>query len=269
MEFFINENIGSKFALYENFSFLNNFSMPTFTNFSFTNNVFNWDFPFNSQVISVYPSFSVSIFGLGKQSSFDCFSFMTKPSLDISMNRTSHYDNKILQKQEKIYDNTKRAVNTSSWNNFSKQNGVKKISINGSDVYACRWSNFTKSKKEWLDLQKYMIESAEELGLTLVYSDMDRTVAASNAGRAKKGNLVAKGGQSPHNYGVAADICLFKKGKALNPNSPEFEEFANLVKQKSDNCIAWGGDWTKKGERHHFELQGWRDKYKNSENLIC
>ena len=97
---------------------------------------------------------------------------------------------------------------------------------------------------------------------------MDRSVSASNASRAKKGSVVAKGGQSPHNYGVATDICLFKNGKLLSVNSSDFTQFAQLVKQKSNNRIAWGGDWKKKNEEHHFELYGWRSKYKTSENLI-
>jgi hypothetical protein len=66
-------------------------------------------------------------------------------------------------------------------------------------------------------------------------------------------------------YGEKIDV----KGNLLSSKSAKFAEFAELVKEKSNNRIAWGGDWTKKDEEHHFELRGWRDKYKNEENLIC
>ena len=62
---------------------------------------------------------------------------------------------------------------------------------------------------------------------------------------------------------------MFKNGKLLSSKSAEFAEFAELVKEKSNNRIAWGGDWNKKDEEHHFELRGWRSKYKNEKNLIC
>ena len=112
-----------------------------------------------------------------------------------------------------------------------------------------------------------MIEAAEELGLTLVYSDMDRSVSASNAARKNKGPIVAEGGKSPHNYGAAVDICLFKEGIAVSAKSALFRQFAELAKQKSGNRIEWGGEWRKKNEEHHFELRNWED-YKNSKYII-
>ena len=47
--------------------------------------------------------------------------------------------------------------------NFKKSYGVKTKTINGSKVYVCSWSSFSKSQPEWLGLQKHMIEAAEEL----------------------------------------------------------------------------------------------------------
>lgn len=238
--------------------FFNRFSaMPTFNNMSscvFFNQIpsFSREFTFDFNQKSVYKNFSIV-----ENSKFAIFG----NNLSISKKQ------KPAQKEKK-YDNTTSAVNTSSWKNFSQKNGVRKINIEGSEVYACKWSKFSKSQPEWLGMQKYMIEAAEELGLTLVYSDMDRTVATSNACHAKKGSIVVKGGQSPHNYGVATDICLFKNGKLLSSKSTDFAEFAELVKEKSNYRITWGGDWNKKNEEHHFELTGWRDKYKKEENLI-
>ena len=112
-----------------------------------------------------------------------------------------------------------------------------------------------------------MIEAAEDLGLTLVYSDMDRSVSVSNKANAEKGSIVAKGGESPHNFGTACDICLFKNGVEVSKRSELFKQFANLAKQKSGNRIAWGGDWKKKDEEHHFELRDWK-KYQNDKYVI-
>lgn len=157
----------------------------------------------------------------------------------------------------------------STLEDYKKEYGLTEKTLpNDLKVQACRWSKFDKCQPEWLDLQKYMLQAAEELGLTLVYSDVTRTVEESNKGRAKKGNLVAKGGESPHNYGVAADIVLFKDGKAIGATSDLQKQFANRVKELSGNKIAWGGDWKKKGESHHFELKGWREKYKKPEYLV-
>lgn len=168
-----------------------------------------------------------------------------------------------------LTDNTKNAVSSMTWNSFKSKNGVKTINIAGSNVYACRWSSFEHSQKEWLDMQKYMIKAAEDLDLTLVYSDMDRSKSTSDIARAKKGSIVAPGGSSPHNYGAAVDICLFSNGKQVSTSSDLFKKYANLVKELSNNQIVWGGDWSKPDEEHHFELRGWREKYKKQEYLIA
>lgn len=152
---------------------------------------------------------------------------------------------------------------------FRAQYGVSEKTLpDGTKVLACSWSRFSKCQKEWLELQKPMLQAAKDLGLTLVYGDVERTVAESNAGRARKGALVCRGGQSPHNYGVAADIVLFKDGRAVDVNSNLQTQFAQKAQAYSNNRIEWGGNWSKKGERHHFEVRGWRQKYKNPGNLV-
>lgn len=112
-----------------------------------------------------------------------------------------------------------------------------------------------------------MLQAAAEQGMTLLYSDVTRTVAASNKGRETKGSLVCEGGESPHNYGTAVDIVLYKDGKAVGVDSDEYEAFAKKAVALSDEKIEWGGEWTKQGERHHFNLRGWK-KYKSAEYLV-
>ena len=149
-----------------------------------------------------------------------------------------------------------------------KQYGVREMTLpDGSKVLGCRWTRFDKCQPEWLDKQKYLQQAAKELGLTLLYSDVERTVAESNAGRARKGALVCRGGESPHNYGTAADIVLYKDGKAVGVDSDLQTRFAQRVKELSGGTVTWGGDWKKKGERHHFELTNWR-RYKDQSHLV-
>ena len=143
----------------------------------------------------------------------------------------------------------------------------EKTLADGTKVMACGWSRFEKLQPEWTAKQKYLIQAANEMGLTLVYSDAERTVRESNIGRKNKGNIVCAGGNSPHNYGTAVDIVLLKDGVPISVNSQTQTDFANRVKALSNNTITWGGDWSKKGERHHFELKGWQ-KYQSPKYLV-
>ena len=155
---------------------------------------------------------------------------------------------------------------------FQRDNGVKEITLdNGLKINATIYTKLNGVQSEWLNQLKYMQQAADELGLVLVFGELSRTVEISNTGNQNKGSVVAKGGSSPHNYGVAADILLFDKasGKTINKISTIQEKFANRVKELSSGRIAWGGDWNKPNEEHHFELAGWKEKYKNSkDNLV-
>ena len=154
---------------------------------------------------------------------------------------------------------------------FQRDNGVKEITLdNGLKINATIYTKLKGLQSEWLDQLKYMQQAADELGLVLVFGELSRTVEISNTGNQNKGSVVAKGGSSPHNYGVAADILLFDKasGKTINKISTIQEKFANRVKELSSGKIAWGGDWNKPNEEHHFELAAWKDSYKKTENLI-
>lgn len=78
---------------------------------------------------------------------------------------------------------------------FCTQNGVSVMYLsNGIQVLGTRCTRFGKCQPEWIDLQKYFVQAANEMGLTLVYGDVERTVAQSNAGRAKKVIVLQKVG---------------------------------------------------------------------------
>ena len=137
----------------------------------------------------------------------------------------------------------------------------------GTEVLTFNYTKLDQMKKEFTDKIPEFQRIAGEMGLTFVISDGSRSVAESNAARARKGNSVAKGGSSPHNYGVAIDIALYKDGKQVS--GTQFNEFARRV--KAETGVTWGGDWGsfgRKYETQHFELANWRSKYKNQDNLI-
>lgn len=146
-----------------------------------------------------------------------------------------------------------------------KHHICEKTLPDGTIILIHEFSKLEKCQPQWLNLQKYMVQAANELGLTLIYSDMCRTVKQSDKSRAEKGDHVAPGGKSPHNYGVAADIVLLKDGVEIPNNSPLRKEFADRVSVLSGGKIAWGGNpkyyhTLYKKERHHFELRDWNKK---------
>lgn len=70
-------------------------------------------------------------------------------------------------------------------------------------------------------------------------------------GRSKPGAIVtnAKGGRSPHNYGLAIDVCQMLDGKAI------FNlDFSKIVSIAKECGFAWGGDWKSFKDKPHFEI---------------
>ena len=90
---------------------------------------------------------------------------------------------------------------------------------------------------------------------------MDEQAKLYAQGRALPGPVVtkAKPGQSPHNYGMAFDIC-FTPG---NPYPPEIDErWANIGQLGESLGLSWGGP-NGKGDkftwdRPHFERPDWK-----------
>lgn len=70
------------------------------------------------------------------------------------------------------------------------------------------------------------IARLKQEGIEVVAASGRRTMAEQNAlyaqGRTKPGSIVtrAKGGSSPHNFGLAVDVCPVKNGK-LDWNAPD------------------------------------------------
>lgn len=85
-----------------------------------------------------------------------------------------------------------------------------------------------------------------------------RTFAEQDAlfaqGRTKPGPVVtqARGGDSNHNYGLAADLCPFVNGKP-DWNAP-ISVWATIGMAANARGLEWGGDWKKFLDKPHVQL---------------
>ena len=99
-------------------------------------------------------------------------------------------------------------------------------------------------------------------GLEWIVTSCRRTIAEQNAlyaqGRTKAGSIVtnAKGGQSPHNFGLAADLAPMKDGK-IWWNAPD-----SVWKQMADIAVQLGltaGYYFKSiVDKPHVESRDWK-----------
>lgn len=161
--------------------------------------------------------------------------------------------------------------------NMMKAKGWKLATTkDGYQYFHTPWGRYRKGiiQDELLEKLQLVEQFARENNLILVRNDGERTNAESNAGRAKKGSLVCKGGQSPHNYGTAADLMLYdKNGKcydfAKTNEGRMIGEYAQSVGLRWGALKKYGGDYSKKAdEQHHFELPNWEARFKNMANHV-
>lgn len=90
-----------------------------------------------------------------------------------------------------------------------------------------------------------------------------RTIAEQNAlfakGRTTPGPVVtnAKGGSSPHNFGLAVDLCPVNSAGHCNWNAPEsvWHDMGMIGKACG---LAWGGEFKSIHDMPHFEDPNWR-----------
>ena len=149
-----------------------------------------------------------------------------------------------------------------------KAKGLKLATTqDGHQYFHTPWGRYRKGvvQDELLENLLLLNLYAKENGFILGFNDGERTNKESAWGRSQKGKLVCAPGNSPHNYGAAADLVLYdKNGKCLDFRK-EGRQVAEYAKSLG---LTWGGDWNKKNEHHHFEVAHWREKYKNLENHV-
>jgi len=99
-----------------------------------------------------------------------------------------------------------------------------------------------------------LIKRGREQGLQILVTQTYRSIAYQNQlfaqGRTSPGNIVtnARGGQSPHNFRYAFDICQNIRGREWE--IPFFEKCAVIWRAMGGE---WGGDWKTFVDRPHFQ----------------
>lgn len=116
---------------------------------------------------------------------------------------------------------------------------------------------------EFREKVEKVIALLKERGVSVAVVCGRRTMAEQNAlfakGRTAPGNVVtnAKGGSSPHNFGLAVDLCpLNERGMAdWRDKQPAWAE----IGKAAEECgLAWGGKFKSIVDRPHIEDKNWR-----------
>lgn len=106
---------------------------------------------------------------------------------------------------------------------------------------------------------------ASKYGCDYVMIAGHRTWAEQDAlyaqGRTTAGRIVtkAKGGQSNHNFGIAADFGVFQSARYLDESNPTLAAKIHLEVAREAIAaglnIEWGGDWKSMPDTPHFEIK--------------
>lgn len=103
-------------------------------------------------------------------------------------------------------------------------------------------------------------KSMKAAGSPVKCTDAERSFAEQDAlyalGRTRPGRKVtnARGGQSPHNYGLARDYVFVLPHGKITYNG-DWKLFGRMAKK---HALAWGGSWLRFKDRPHCELASWR-----------
>ena len=105
-------------------------------------------------------------------------------------------------------------------------------------------------------------EALEKEGYGLILTDARRTIVRQNElyaqGRTAPGKIVtnAKGGQSPHNFGLAFDFAPVKDGK-IDWDAPR--RIWEVVGKIAENYgLQWGGNFKSIVDLPHVEAMDWK-----------
>ena len=116
--------------------------------------------------------------------------------------------------------------------------------------------------EEFKPLAQWLVEHCAAAGVPVRVTSGRRTIQQQNMiyaqGRTAKGRIVtnAKGGSSPHNFGMAVDVCPIVDGK-LDWNAPRsvWNKIGAIGKSLG---LTWGGDFKSITDLPHFEYRTWR-----------
>jgi peptidoglycan hydrolase-like protein with peptidoglycan-binding domain len=110
-----------------------------------------------------------------------------------------------------------------------------------------------------------LVENCKKRGVEILITQGYRSIAYQNdlyaQGRTKPGKIVtkARGGQSPHNYGLAIDFAL-KSGKQVlwdikkDLDGDGKSDWMEVVEEAKKLGFEWGGDWKSFVDYPHFQM---------------
>ena len=123
----------------------------------------------------------------------------------------------------------------------------------------------TLDPKAQRSFKKFLTDAkkvAADYGCDYVAISGNRTYKEQDAlyakGRTKPGKIVtnARGGQSNHNFGIAADFGVFCNGQYIDETNPKLASkiHKDVAKDSLDYGIEWGGNWKSFKDEPHFEI---------------
>lgn len=108
-----------------------------------------------------------------------------------------------------------------------------------------------------------LLDELKTMGITCIVTSGRRTIAEQNAlyaqGRTVPGNIVTKaqGGQSPHNFGLAADLCPMDQCGELWWNAPD--DVWNAMHMVGEQMgLRAGYDFKSIKDSPHYESPDWK-----------
>jgi len=115
--------------------------------------------------------------------------------------------------------------------------------------------------RPFIDVAKQI---AGDHGTSYIVISGNRTWAEQNAlyaiGRTVPAPAIrthARGGQSNHNFGIAIDGGIFRRGKYLDNDNPQLASRVHTLigKQAKKHGLEWGGEWTRFKDFPHIEVR--------------
>lgn len=116
---------------------------------------------------------------------------------------------------------------------------------------------------DFREIAEKIVAEALEAGVKVLITSTRRTIKAQNdlyaKGRTAKGSRVtnAKGGQSPHNFGLAFDFCPVDENGNLNWGAPR-SVWAKVGAIAESHGMTWGGNFKSITDLPHIEHPRWR-----------
>lgn len=115
----------------------------------------------------------------------------------------------------------------------------------------------TRSHPDILLFEMLLVRRMAQLGVPMFTHAVYRDAANQNALH-EAGHTRATAGQSPHNYGLAADIVHSRLGWNLAKRSwAVVGHVGKEVAKQNGIAVRWGGDWSFY-DPAHWELQDWK-----------